>query len=50
MHNVLFFVEYIKRGGGAWALYRSIRTYTYIHIRTSGCVSRDNDVDARQRQ
>ena len=32
MHNVLFSVEYIKRGGRAKALNPSIRTYTYMHL------------------
>ena len=32
MHNVLFSVVYIKRGGGAKALYSSTRTYTYMHL------------------
>ena len=32
MHNVLFSVVYIKRGG-AKALNPSIRTYTYMHLR-----------------
>ena len=48
MHNVLFSVVFIKHGGGAKVLYPSVRTYTYIC--TSGCVSRDNDIDVRQRQ
>ena len=48
MHSALFSVIYIKRGGEAKALYLFTRTYTYKC--TSGCVSRDNDVDARQRQ
>ena len=38
MHNVLFSVVYIKRVGGAKALYPSIRTYTYVHLRM--CVER----------
>ena len=33
MHCVLFSVVYIKRGGGAKALYPSIRTHTYMHHR-----------------
>ena len=32
MHNVLFSVVYIKRGGEAEALNPSIRTYTYMHL------------------
>ena len=32
MHNVLFSVVYLKRGGGAKALNPSIRTYTYMHL------------------
>ena len=35
MHSVLFSVVYIKRGEGANALYPSIRTYTYMHLRMS---------------
>ena len=50
MHNVLFSVVYIKLGGGAKALNLSIRTYTRIYAPQLGCVSRNNDVDARQRQ
>ena len=38
MQSVLFSVVYIKRGGGAKALYPSIRTYTYMHLRM--CVER----------
>ena len=33
MHSVLFSVVYIKHGGGVKALYPSIRTYTYMHLR-----------------
>ena len=38
MYNVLLFIVCIKRGGGAKALYPSIHTYTYMHIRM--CVER----------
>ena len=38
MHNVLFSVVDIKRGGGTKALNPSIRTYTYMHLRM--CVVR----------
>ena len=38
MHNVLFSVVCIKRGGGAKALYLSIGTYTFMHLRI--CVER----------
>ena len=38
MHNVLFSIVYIKRGGGAKALYPSTHTYTYMHLRM--CVER----------
>ena len=38
MHNVLFSIVYIKRGGEAKALYLSIRTHTNIHLRM--CVER----------
>ena len=37
MHNVLFSVVYIKRGGGAKALNLSIRTYTYMHLSWDVC-------------
>ena len=33
MRNVLFSIVCIKRGGGAKALYPSIRTYTYMDLR-----------------
>ena len=38
MHSELFSVVYIKRGGGAKALYPFIRIYTYMHHRI--CVKR----------
>ena len=38
MHSVLFSIVYINRGGGAKALYPSIRTYKYKHLRM--CVER----------
>ena len=38
MQSVLFSVIYIKRGGGAKAVYSSVRTYTYMHLRM--CVER----------
>ena len=38
MHSVLFSVVYIKRDGGAKALYPSICTYTHMHLRV--CVER----------
>ena len=33
MHNELFSVVCVKCSGGAKALYPSIRTYTYMHLR-----------------
>ena len=48
MHNVLFSIVCIKRVGGAKALYSPVRTYTYVYAPQD--VSKDNDVDARQRQ
>ena len=38
MHSVLFSIVYIKRGGGAKALYPSIRTYSCMHLKM--CVER----------
>ena len=38
MHNVLFSVVYIKRGGEAKTQYPSIRIYTYMHLNM--CVER----------
>ena len=38
MYSVLFSVVYIKRGGGAKALYPFIRPYTYMYPRM--CVER----------
>ena len=38
MHNVLCSIVCINRGGGAKALYPSIRTYMYMHLRM--CVAR----------
>ena len=49
MHNVLFSVVYIKRGGGAKGT-KPIYTHIHVYAPQLGCVSRDNDVDARQRQ
>ena len=33
MHNVLFSIVRIKRGGGAKTLYPTKRTYTYMQLR-----------------
>ena len=38
MHNVLFSIVCIKCDGGAKALYPSIRTHTYIHLKI--CIER----------
>ena len=38
MRNVLYFVVYIKRRGGAKTLNPTTRTYTYMHLRI--CVER----------
>ena len=50
MHNVLFSVVYIKRGGGAKALNPCIYTHIHVYAPQLRFVSRDNDVDARQQQ
>ena len=37
MHNVLFSIVCIKRGGGAKVLYPFIRKYTYMHLMLDMC-------------
>ena len=49
MHNILFSVVCIKRGGGAKAQYIHLYTYIYTRIYTSKYVSKNNDVNTRQR-
>ena len=47
MHNVLFYVVYINV---VEEQRHYFHLYAHTRICTSGCVLRDNDVDARQRQ
>ena len=48
MYSVLFSVIYIKRGGGAKALY--IHLYAHTRICTSGCVSKDKVGESKVNQ